>query len=571
MPGSIGFDSESKSVGALFVQYSESRRIAVPPFQRPYSWEIEHVSQFWEDVKQFREARRRKKGDGAQEYFIGPIVLHPEGQNLTLLDGQQRLATATILFSVLREAAKSLAIKSADEEAEDIQRNLITKGGSSTFCLMMGETDKEFFRRTVQEEDLENCKAKSRSNKLLAKAQKYLQGQVEEELQAVKTKPQKLKRIQEIKRTVATELKSVVISVATENEAYHIFETLNDRGLRLTVSDLVLNFLMSESRPLDRGTVRDRWNDLIETLGQEDITRFFRYMWVSQYGDVKAQSLFLEIKRRVKSDRISPKVFAKTCAEYAEAFVKLKNAVRLSPCPFANIGLCRNLDAIIHGFGAVNAVPVLLAGERNLRARSFARIVEMTCRIVVRYKVLGNQNPYKLESTFYLIAKLIHDKKEKGENDSKVVTAVKEEFAKLDLPDISILELASELEVNGSEAKYLLRGIANHGFSKNAELGVTDATVEHIFPQSAELREWPNKAKLQGYEWYLGNLTLLGGKPNDRAANKSFQYKCSKVYPSSDIAMTSEIPSLYARWDLPEIESRAKELVSKAVNVWRKI
>ena len=120
------FDPQARSFGALLGQYNETRQIVVPEFQRGYSWEKEHVSEFWSDISEFHQ-EKTKTTTASKKYFAGPIVVLPENDSLLLLDGQQRLATATILFSVIRDIARSIGNENAMYLARDIQRDLISK------------------------------------------------------------------------------------------------------------------------------------------------------------------------------------------------------------------------------------------------------------------------------------------------------------------------------------------------------------------------------------------------------------------------------------------------------------
>ena len=72
----------------------------------------------------------------------------------------------------------------------------------------------------------------------------------------------------------------VAIKVQAEEDAYRIFETLNDRGLRLSVPDLLLNLLMRRSADdTQRNLVRQKWNYMLGQMDRRDISRFLRHMW----------------------------------------------------------------------------------------------------------------------------------------------------------------------------------------------------------------------------------------------------------------------------------------------------
>jgi uncharacterized protein with ParB-like and HNH nuclease domain len=118
------FNSQSKNVGELLGRTQEAR-IVVPAFQRPYSWEKKHVQAFWNDIIGHQKEKLGNVPNASDKYFLGPIVtLEKPLHVLELLDGQQRLATATILFSVIRDAARAIGIVAATDFARDVQRDL---------------------------------------------------------------------------------------------------------------------------------------------------------------------------------------------------------------------------------------------------------------------------------------------------------------------------------------------------------------------------------------------------------------------------------------------------------------
>src|ERR1700678_3196368 len=115
-----------------------------------------------------------------------------------------------------------------------------------------------------------------------------------------------------------------VIPVEDQRDAFRIFETLNDRGLRLSVPDLLLNYLMGEAKPeTDRQEIRDCWNDMLDQMGTHDINRFLRHMWVSKYGDLKDQDLFSALKEHIEKNSTGSLEFAKTCADECTRYAQL--------------------------------------------------------------------------------------------------------------------------------------------------------------------------------------------------------------------------------------------------------
>jgi uncharacterized protein with ParB-like and HNH nuclease domain len=163
------FDSHPQNFGTLLGKFTQP--VIVPPFQRGYSWEKSHVSTFCDDILGFKQDAKV-----GEQYFLGPIVIITENTETHVLDGQQRLATATIFFSVLRDIARTFGTTQGNDFARDVQRDLIEK--EDEFSLQLGETDELYFRKTIQSDPPQNEKAVLRSHGLIKTAREYIKSVV---------------------------------------------------------------------------------------------------------------------------------------------------------------------------------------------------------------------------------------------------------------------------------------------------------------------------------------------------------------------------------------------------------
>ena len=111
------FNSSPATIGSLLSSVTRER-IVIPTFQRGYMWKKKHVEAFWQDVDKQRKASQNR---GADPHFFGPIVTlsKPTEGTIEILDGQQRLATATVLFSVIRDTARRIFKETGIQAAAD--------------------------------------------------------------------------------------------------------------------------------------------------------------------------------------------------------------------------------------------------------------------------------------------------------------------------------------------------------------------------------------------------------------------------------------------------------------------
>ena len=88
--------------------------LKVPEFQRRFSWQDSHVSEYWTDIARAREADN--------SYFMGTIVLADSSGNENrklVIDGQQRITTTAILFIAIRDRLRELGQERAAQSVED--------------------------------------------------------------------------------------------------------------------------------------------------------------------------------------------------------------------------------------------------------------------------------------------------------------------------------------------------------------------------------------------------------------------------------------------------------------------
>jgi len=173
---SEAYNANRETIGNLLGPNSRER-VVVPTFQRGYMWQTKHVSAFWDDVVKQQQASKSK--GGLDTHFLGPIVTlwKPEERMIQILDGQQRLATSTILLSVIRDFARQIYLKTGIQKAADfaalLQGQYIEKEDGG-FSLKMGETDAAYFEKTIQLDPPVNTPPKLRTHLNIKQAKKFL-------------------------------------------------------------------------------------------------------------------------------------------------------------------------------------------------------------------------------------------------------------------------------------------------------------------------------------------------------------------------------------------------------------
>lgn len=577
-PVSEAFGSSPAKIGNLLSTQSLSReRIVIPTFQRGYMWKKKHVEAFWTDVDKQREA---SKVLGADPHFFGPIVtqLDAKAGIIWLLDGQQRLATTTILFSVIRDIAREIGVQTGTQAGGDFAATLqlqFIRNEDGEYSLEMGDTDLSYFRDTIQQDPPVKTKPKYLTHRNIKTARDILRekviavigGNIDPQMDSIKA----LKVLREIKQTLISDLITARIPVNSREAAFKIFATLNDRGLRLSPPDLLLSFLMETAPDSDRKAIRSIWTQMIQKMGTHDIHDFLRAMWVSKYGDLKQDDLFTALKKHIEKNQLSSLDFAKLCGNECDDYIDLVAAdeKELPPEVFPYV------RALMRELGFKPAVPLLLSSYLVLQTADFVSIAKYLLVFITRYSIFANKDSAGMEDLLFDLARTVRSAV-KDENDkagSKQAAADVKAALAINAPDDPAVKSAVVKEttvLDPSDAKYVMKRLANFIQDPQKQVVVGDTNIEHIYPQNPAENEWGGKAnqeKLEPLTWHIGNLTIFGKRANKKVENFEYHIKQPK-YAASQVVMTNEIASKYSKWDDTTILDRAAHLADMVVQVW---
>jgi hypothetical protein len=487
-------------------------------------------------------------------------------QDLILLDGQQRLATATILLSVLRDLGSDLKIQDAAIFADKVQTGLIYKEEVG-YSLELGELDKTYFLDTIQQSPrAKDKKARLLSHRNIQRAREILEADVKTLIAAL-SPPEALAVLKDIRQVVKNELVMASILVLDEGAAFNIFETLNDRGLRLSVPDLLLNFLMRKASSSEaRLQIRGQWNEMVEGMAKRDPSRFIRHMWLSKYGDLKSVDLFTALKEHIETNNKDPFEFAQSCADECSRYVELVKADNehlKEAAPYVKT-LVLDLHVDV-------ALPVLLSAHSVLSPKELEETAKWLLVFITRYSIVIGLDPSGMESIFYGLARDIRKiMAGTGNAKDKVKEArslIKTTLMKNVPTDEQIKDGVKRLILEPDEAKYVVHRIATFMQTKTKEVTIDESNLEHIFPKKPSA-EWKSPEELEPYLWHLGNLTMLGERLNSGAASKGYPTKQSDYYEKSELTMPQELAKTYSSWDVHSIMKRAESLGKYVTQIW---
>lgn len=556
------FESRLISIGELL---SGDKAYTVPEFQRDYSWTETEVEELWTDLMASIQEDR-------PQHFLGSIVVHrpPEGP-LVVIDGQQRLATVSLLMCVIRD----ICLEGGDERRASIANDYVV--GSRDFAtlkssprLTLNDTNNPTYQDyLVEHHSLDSLRDHARkrttrvSNRLVVRAYLQLNATVHREMTQATDSTDFLIQIMQC---VSERFVAIVITVPNLEDAYLIFETLNDRGLELTVADLLKNHLFSRAsnRLLE---VKRAWEEMNSFLGTAELPRFIRHYWVSSHGLVREKELYRLIAKSVRSSGESISL-ATHLRGSARVYGALENP---NDVLWAELG--PDFEEDLRSLNTLNVTqcyPVLLAAKETLNQQMFKILIRMLLVISLRYSVICGMGTGTLEQTYsdlcqYLRAQKPKSPKQLFERVAQVYPS-DEDFSR---------SFEEKVLRNGRIARYILLELNNEMMSTpelRTNPNAAKVNLEHILPQNPSIAwaaaVFDDPDELSEYVHRLGNMTLLQAADNREIGNAAFVEKRDVVYAKSMLQITQQLSS-YTEWSRDAIEERQRKMARLACKVWR--
>lgn len=534
----------------------------VPSYQRDYSWKQDHWEDLWADILGILH--------GDSIHYMGSIVLQNRGEKqYSLIDGQQRLSTLTLIVLGTIKTIQNLIEKGIDEENNRERVTLLTKKflgdkdpASLTYSakLELNENNNSFFqsnlmvfRKPLNEKTLKD------SDKLLWQAYNFF-------LEKISSYYQNNENGEDLanflNKEVAEKMMFIQIVVEDELSAYTVFETLNSRGVSLTVTDLLKNYLFSLSTTVDLDHVKEKWRKIVDTLGLDNFPAFLRHYWISRNKLIRQEYLFRAMKDVVKS---SPQVIE--LLDELEKNAQLYNALSNSSDPFW-IGQREQKKRIreIELFKEKQALPLLLASYNNLTSEEFTKVLKIVSVITFRYTIIGGLHTNLKEDVYNKAAIKISNKE--GTSAALIAKDLRALYTSDKDFKNNFSTVAISTKRNKKLIRYILFEIENHFSKTDTDYEDSPASIEHILPENAG-DEWTLNFPLSIQEslvYRLGNYTLLEEDKNRECGSKSFEFK-KLIYHTSQYQLSKQI--IASVWTPNTLDNRQTKLADYASASWR--
>lgn len=531
---------------------SDKFLFTIPSYQRPYAWTTEQVGELLDDLQH----ARRQESNGGSPYFLGTIVVIKNDQRpeADVVDGQQRLATLSILLAVLRDLSN-------DADAAQIDKYIRQPGNKfedipDSFRLTVREQDQQVFRKYVQE--LGATRQPADPAQFDSDSQKRILEAVEFYRQVLGNRASEDRVL--LLKYIVKSCYLVVVQATDREAAYRIFAVMNDRGLDLSPTDVLKAEIIGQLAPANRAEHTDTWELLEEGLGRDRFRDLFGHIIMLSHKQKRRSSLEQAFRDSTLA-RMAPDKFIETILQpfgeryltMLESSFKSSNfAEEINAClkrlhrldfsdwhPAALIAMIRldrdpsALYKTLRRIERLSYVHFLLRTHVNARIRRFAEVIGE----------LSNETPLLTKSALDLLP----------EERSEAIAVLDGPIYPITRIRKLLLLRLDELESDGA-ATY------DHAL----------VSVEHVLPQrpaanSEWLKHFPNSDVRRSWVHRLANLVLLSRKKNAQAGTMEFNEKKLRYFArdeTSAFAITTQVLH-QPMWSPDVLEQRQARLVGR--------
>lgn len=554
----------------------------IPDYQRAYVWDTDQVRDLLDDtISAYRENKEA-------QYFLGSMVLkiNEKSENnvsyteYELLDGQQRITTVFLILACMRDMLtdypqyqNSLAgfvYQAEDAILQQPERMRIIFNIRSDvrdfvnehIKPLHGTCDDALLKEKMQAKDV-NISIRNMANAMLV-AHEFLE---------------------ENKSDIIGYLsyflnKVLMIYVATEElqDAFQLFTVLNNRGVKLSSSDILKAENLKELSAADRTSWATRWEEM-ETYFGEDFDKFLSHIRTILVKKKQTTTLLKEFDEFVYSnqeyDRTQKKYVPRTPIlrrgrdtfellysyyhTYQEVFDTDHSVVT------GDYEITNYLKLMETGFGADYWIAPVLDYYRKYRRRGFVAFLKVLDRKLSTDWITAATPTVRMENVNAILREIEASQDSAALLQSKTFTINKSDFERVINGDI----------YGRSFAKYLLLKLdLIYRGSSTPMIPQAIASIEHILPRNpsadsqwvkdfsaAEREEWTNK---------LGNLVLISRRKNTAQGNRDYVEKKEKYF-EKNIEMfpnSIRIYQNYPEWKLSDLKKNHSDVVTELLNVY---
>ncbi|MGQ4535373.1 DUF262 domain-containing protein [Dermabacteraceae bacterium P13264] len=589
-----------------------SARYRIPRFQREYAWTLTNAQEFWNDITNDNSSK-----------FLGVLVLcGHRGEELEIVDGQQRTLTLQLMLAAIRDELKELASANSGEDIAREQSNMIhweyiaareysdlssrlrvrlPEGHATEISRILSFDNQDSLTETPpRDPNAPNNFTQAKEEKTYARVNYEFFRKKLSELtsQPSSTGKQGEILIDILDRTLA--LTVVKISIGAEEDAYTIFETLNSRGVNLTATDLTKNLILKHLPATETDRNEEKWREIFsvcdrnKNLEKDD---FLWRCWASREGYTPKKQLYKDILSSVspesKSARTNAKKILTNLSKDSVLYHHILNPGEKPSWGRQEMRRCKQALELLRSLKVSASIPFIIAllrryEAKELRLRDLETMLTSLESYHFRYNFIAGKRSsggvssryakYAKEATNMskvelrsLVSKVIEDLEKSSPTFEEFEAGYK---AKRYLPKANGTHRDANPAFKDVDGDLISKNLANYTLSRYLkhtrksleEVPLESLTIEHAAPQSAAGKmQWTAEHIGQ-----FGNLLLLPKEINTELGDTDWPTKLKTIKEAGcEIWIPDEMLNI-REWRPDKAELRTKTMANTAFyEIWK--
>lgn len=536
----------------------------IPGYQRPYAWTEEETGILFDDLYEFFQT------EAVDNYFLGSIVLIKDENKpyADVIDGQQRLTTLSILFSVMANSFHTEAYRNNCKKYLQEEGNIL-EGIAAQPRIFLRDWDQDFFSKYIQDIQLDAL-VQIDPVTLDTEAKRHIQKNctvLREKFSEVFNDENDLLKFTQF---ILTRCFLVVVSTPNQESAFRVFSVMNSRGLDLLPTDIIKSMTIGKLPKDEEQKYTEKWEELENLTGRDGFNEVFTHTRTIFAKERPKKNLLDEFKEYVIKQTSPKSLVDEYLIPYTEAYVCLKN------CDFSSTQNAEEINELLLWLNKTNnhdwmppAIKFLTDHKNDsVYILWFIRKLE---RLASYLLVTAKDVNQRMERYKWILVEM------ESRPDNNLTAPLKN----IELTDWEKQQFIDALngEIYSMTAKrrnYIIQRLDSFLSDGGATYNTKLFTIEHVLPQhpsadSEWMKLWPDTQTQRFWLNKIANLVPLTRQRNSAAQNYDFNTKKIKYFQSkngtSSYTLTTQVINI-AAWTPEVVEARQKDLEKIFISKW---
>lgn len=536
----------------------------IPGYQRPYAWTEEETGILFDDLYEFFQT------EAIDNYFLGSIVLIKDENKpyADVIDGQQRLTTLSILFSVMANSFHTEAYRNNCKKYLQEEGNIL-EGIAAQPRIFLRDWDQDFFSKYIQDIQLDAL-VQIDPVTLDTEAKRHIQKNctvLREKFSEVFNDENDLLKFTQF---ILTRCFLVVVSTPNQESAFRVFSVMNSRGLDLLPTDIIKSMTIGKLSKDEEQKYTEKWEELENLTGRDGFNEVFTHTRTIFAKERPKKNLLDEFKEYVIKQTSPKSLVDEYLIPYTEAYVCLKN------CDFSSTQNAEEINELLLWLNKTNNHDWMPPAIKFLTDHKNDSV----------YILWFIRKLERLASYLLVTAKDVNQRMERYkwilvEMESRPDNNLTAPLENIELTDWEKQQFIDALngEIYSMTAKrrnYIIQRLDSFLSDGGATYNTKLFTIEHVLPQhpsadSEWMKLWPDTQTQRFWLNKIANLVPLTRQRNSAAQNYDFNTKKIKYFQSkngtSSYTLTTQVINI-AAWTPEVVEARQKDLEEIFISKW---